>query len=168
MLNRNIAIVGIIAIAACSAPTEDEENTIVRQEPIVGGTPAPAARYPWMASLWTSVFHLKCGGVLIAPNWVLTAAHCPTPRYVGIGATPSPQIAVSARIQHPEYDRVAFMNDIALIKLASSVSATPLTLNLDPGFPYAVDLASANLQCEHDGRGLGCHERGWQHDGDPS
>jgi trypsin len=145
MINRNIAIVGIIAIAACSAPVEDEETTVVRQEPIVGGWSAPAARYPWIASLWVSYTDIRCGGVLIAPNWVLTAAHCPEPFFVGIGPTSSTQIAISDRIQHPEYDKTAAMNDVALLRLSSAASATPLALNLDPGFPYAIDLASATI-----------------------
>ena len=43
---------------------------------IVGGTEATAFARPWVASLQTtSGFHF-CGGSLIAPNLVLTAAHC--------------------------------------------------------------------------------------------
>mmetsp|Transcript_56100 Transcript_56100/g.127421 ORF Transcript_56100/g.127421 Transcript_56100/m.127421 type:complete len:763 (+) Transcript_56100:104-2392(+) len=43
---------------------------------IVGGTEATAFARPWMASLQTNSGFHYCGGSLIAPNLVLTAAHC--------------------------------------------------------------------------------------------
>jgi len=46
---------------------------------IVGGTPAPIANHPWQVSIMMRSgereFHF-CGGSLIRPDWVLTAAHC--------------------------------------------------------------------------------------------
>ncbi|KFQ31172.1 Chymotrypsin-C, partial [Mesitornis unicolor] len=38
---------------------------------VVGGVDARAHSWPWQGS-----WHHTCGGTLIAPSWVLTAAHC--------------------------------------------------------------------------------------------
>ena len=56
-----------------AAPAEDTEM-------IVGGTPAPEGKYPYQVRLYESMEDEKghCGGSLIAPQWVLTAAHCVT------------------------------------------------------------------------------------------
>jgi len=47
---------------------------------IVGGEPAPAGAYPWIASLTLKGADTRdgffCGGAFIAPDWVMTAAHC--------------------------------------------------------------------------------------------
>lgn len=50
-------------------------------ERIVGGRPAPEGAFPWMVALLNAAepdpFQAQfCGGSLIAPEWVVTAAHC--------------------------------------------------------------------------------------------
>ncbi|HEX9925419.1 MAG TPA: trypsin-like serine protease [Anaerolineae bacterium] len=61
------------------APTAPADNPITPQ--IVGGTLASPGEYPWQVALVTASQANPyngqfCGGSLIAPQWVLTAAHC--------------------------------------------------------------------------------------------
>ncbi|XP_061448592.1 transmembrane protease serine 13 isoform X2 [Rhineura floridana] len=42
---------------------------------IVGGNDTSASKWPWQVSLQYGTTHI-CGGTIIDPQWVLTAAHC--------------------------------------------------------------------------------------------
>lgn len=42
---------------------------------VVGGKPSQPAAWPWVVSVYRNgVFH--CGGTILNPNWIITAAHC--------------------------------------------------------------------------------------------
>uniref|UniRef100_A0A8D2PPF8 Transmembrane serine protease 4 n=1 Tax=Zosterops lateralis melanops TaxID=1220523 RepID=A0A8D2PPF8_ZOSLA len=57
----------------------------VRTPRVLGGSPAAIEAWPWQVSLQYRKEHI-CGGSIIAPGWVLTAAHC----FKDKAETPSP------------------------------------------------------------------------------
>jgi len=97
---------------------------------IVGGVEARQGSHPWIVSLQYGSSHF-CGGTLISPDIVITAAHClaaVTPTRIVAGAhdlsrtNGNEQYSKPARlIPHQGYDPGTFINDIAIIKLATPV-----------------------------------------------
>jgi trypsin len=111
---------------------------------IVGGQPVTeAGKYPWIVSIQSNGFGHFCGGTLIAPQVVVTAAHCIEPHmddYVRIGGidlskAEDERIEIADRLIHPAYNNQKFHNDIAILYLAEPSTKQPLNMNSDSSFP---------------------------------
>ena len=128
-----------------------DANTIL----IIGGEEAQPGAWPWMAALVNAndpdaLNGHFCGGALIAPEWVLTAAHCfdnddATQVDVVLGrhllsSNEGQRHNVAQIILHPNYNPTTNDSDIALLRLATASAQptisviTPATANLaNPG-----------------------------------
>ncbi|XP_042687661.1 chymotrypsin-like elastase family member 2A [Centrocercus urophasianus] len=127
---------------------------------VVGGENARPYSWPWQASLQyqsSSGWHHTCGGILIATNWVLTAAHCisSSRNYrVLLGKynlAAEEQGSVTAFpekiVVHEKWNSysVASGNDIALIKLTEHVALSD-KIRL-ACLPPAESILSSNTAC---------------------
>lgn len=107
-----------------------ESNNNMR---IVGGSPASIDNFPWAVSMQRLGSH-RCGAVIIAPNRLLSAAHCAwiitaTSLSIRAGSTQSQSggqlIQVSRVINHPNYNFLTLNNDINVLWMASSFNMAP-------------------------------------------
>lgn len=104
----------------------------------MNGQTANHAQFPWQVSIRATLSQsvTVCGGSLIAPQWVLTAAHCAkdyTAFQIGFGSiylnVPRLTMSTVTKIVHPGFDPVRLNNDLAVIKLPSPV---PFSTEIQP------------------------------------
>ncbi|HEY5710465.1 MAG TPA: serine protease [Allosphingosinicella sp.] len=137
--SRPIAGAAAIAVALGTAVAADAR-------------PADTIRYPYVSAFSRMTDKNRvyfCAGTLIAPRWILTAAHCFHDRagtpiatadvWAEAGADllrdvpDAAQVAIDRIVIHPGYDRATQDNDIALVRLATE--AGPLIADIAQARP---------------------------------
>lgn len=122
---------------------------------IVGGRSTSTTEYPWVVALTTSGSDSAyCGAALVAPDRVLTAAHCVSGYVLAnirviVGRTDLRSDAGEKRTVarswiHPDYESPTEGSDVAVLSLDRAVSSDVVPLQTDPA-AYAPGVAATVL-----------------------
>jgi secreted trypsin-like serine protease len=152
--------VAAVFLSSASAKADSVEHALRELQPssvieytrMVGGETTPWSEWPWQTALYRvsngrNIF--TCGGSLVAPGWVLSAAHCfgegssdnPADWTVAthivqatmVGLPPGAETRkVKRLVVHEGYDKNTQENDIALMELAEPLAEQLIALQLEP------------------------------------
>ncbi|TCA84997.1 trypsin-like serine protease [Rhizobium leguminosarum] len=157
-ISRVLTIASVMLLLA--TPALAQQDTDFAGEDggrVIGGETAKKGEWPWQVKILApdpeqrGRFGGHCGGSLIAPRWILTAAHCVTSgrsgkqdlfardllivegkskidKVIAVDGPDKPGLAVEDVIIHEDFDRKVFANDIALIKLGEPAKSKPAIL----------------------------------------
>ena len=153
---RRLLALLVAGIAVLGAPAAHAQSVVSPR--IINGATASAGELPYLVALIDTsrmsqlgTYQAQfCGGALVTPTKVVTAAHCVVDQSTRQIAPPgdvlvltgqslkSPitaPIAVASIVVHPEYDIDMSSNDIAVLTLASPIEGVP---TIDPLTPSEV------------------------------
>ena len=111
---------------------------------VLGGSQTSSEQAPWIVAVTDDAGHQFCGGALISPIKVVTAAHCAIDPASGVRRSPAGLRAVTGRADlntqdgevaeveqvwvHPEYKGFARGHDVAVLTLRAPVQRPSVSL----------------------------------------
>jgi len=154
-----------VSATVSKAEKKKEDDESGPSTSIVGGEDAKPGEYPYYVLSHTDG-NADCGGTLISPTLILTAAHCSKPFHIhgrgskmkvgvnyrntldnGRGVKNGKMIEVKKAMNHKNYDKDTFNNDIALYLLKKKYKIKPnspkVVLNRNLDVPEDGDVLTA-------------------------
>ena len=150
-----LSLFGVLAAGVAPATADEQPSAPL----IVNGSSASISAYPYYAQVFATVDGqgtFFCGGSVVAPTVILTAAHCVDgvdriSVITGSDDLGRGRVVRALRWVTPGYRPATSQNDIALIHLARRVSARPIAV-VGPGSDYRWQGAGHTFEVA----GMGC------------
>ncbi|MCT2584674.1 S1 family peptidase [Actinophytocola gossypii] len=132
------AVLASVGVAASVSTASADPAPADVQPNIIGGEETTIEENPFVVALTTPDGFQFCGGSIVAPNKVVTAAHCTE------GSSPADIQVVAGRTSlsggggtvagvtdiwiHPDWDSGALINDASVLTLDTELSQAPIAL----------------------------------------
>jgi secreted trypsin-like serine protease len=134
-----LSFLNLLSLASAAIETGGEREK--QRNLIIGGDDADFGRYPYNVALVDELGTLVCGGVLIAPDVVITISQCEGAISAQIGrynmeeaTEPFEDIRVDSQFQHP-FNTGNGAYEFLLLKLSNPSSSKYIKINEDPNLP---------------------------------
>lgn len=151
-LKVHLLFIALIIASSNACQTTRVNSASESSLQVAGGQDAKPHAYPFMVGLIDeSSLRLECGGVLIAPKVVVTAAHCLSSSFwskpkilvrlgkhlMSIQEEHEELLTIEKTIKHERYfaSEQTILNDIGLIFLKEASKFQPIKLNRNPEQP---------------------------------
>ncbi|MFI9341151.1 S1 family peptidase [Streptomyces sp. NPDC052773] len=128
---RKTAVAIAATAAAAATALTAAPAAVAAPQPIVGGTTTTTSAYPFMMQITDASQNQFCGGTLVSPTKVVTAAHCmvgettSSVRVVGgrtyLNGTNGTVARVSKIWIHPNYTTATRGEDVAVLTLSTAM-----------------------------------------------